>query len=148
MAIKYCEVSDVVQIATSFEQDFERNDQKLVASINLLITESTDIAKTILQSRYDLAVIDASVPEIVKNYTANKAAMFLVIQQGVISNRSKENESLVKTIKRKLSAYKDKMMFGNILNDTTPVASRDNFKYGGFRSSDGIDDLYEDGVRG
>jgi hypothetical protein len=148
MAVKYCTVSDVVQVATSFEQDFIRNDQKLVASINLLITEATDIAKTILQSRYDLATIDASVPEIVKNYTANKTAMFLLIQQGVISNRSKENESLIKTIKGKLKAYKEKMMFGNILNDITPVVSRDNFAYGGFQSNTGINNLYEDGVRG
>jgi hypothetical protein len=146
---QYCTVADVVQIATTFQQDFERNDQDLVASINLLIDEATDIAKTILQSRYDIAVINAAIPEIVKNFTANKAAKFLLIQQGIVSGRSKENEFLIPMISRKLDFYKDQMLFGNILDSAdASVVSRNNFRASGIISNTGINDLYEDGVRG
>lgn len=70
----YCTVNDVKRIAKPFSHLYDHDDGSLNADLEDAISEATEKVKEILKTRFDLTAIEASVPTVVKYFTALKAA--------------------------------------------------------------------------
>ncbi len=128
MGMAYCTVNDVANTAVKYRSQMEgyaqsegqvtiRTDQ-----IEELIAESSDIIRSILSPRYEIAVIDAldPLPAIVVSATKVQAALLLYYRFGSVN--AKDEDRIIANLMMQLQQYKRTIGNGLLLDsDSTEI---------------------------
>ncbi len=147
MAVQYTTIAAVKKIAEAFSPDFRQGNPDLDSDISEIIDEATGIAKSLLQTRFDLDTIDSNPPKDAKRFTAIKAAMILLSQKGLVSGGT--NQKLLDRLKVRLQFYKKLIVNGSLLDIANmPIPSTQIVAVGGFSGPEAFQALFEGGPRG